>query len=372
MSRPIRVLIVDDSAFMRQIFFRLLSNDPQLTVVATARDGWDALAKIDQYQPDVVTLDVAMPNMDGLECLTKIMRNHPLPVIMVSSLTIEGAEPTIQALELGAVDYVAKGSTTQLDEIEGLRQELIQKIKVAARVVVSKLSSPVNPSETLVIPKKLSDHTFFTRKPDLDLLAIGASTGGPKALYHLLPLFPADFPLGIVVAQHMPKSFTKVFAKRLDGICRLQVSEAQSGETIIPGKVVIAPSGRQSRVVRRNGVLMLEVSDEPSLLYKPSVDHLFHSIAASCWGKVIGVLLTGMGSDGANGMKELRDLGARTIAEAETSCVVFGMPRVAIELGAAEYVENLTDIFMRISAIMGVDQEGKKLEMTNKVWKGDD
>jgi two-component system chemotaxis response regulator CheB len=372
MSRPIRVLIVDDSAFMRQIFFRLLSNDPELTVVGTARDGWDALAKIDQYRPDVVTLDVAMPNMDGLECLTKIMQEQPLPVIMVSSLTVEGAEPTIRALELGAVDYVAKSSTTQFDEIEGLRQELIQKIKVAAMVVVSKLASPANLSKTVVTPNKLPVKMVFTQKPDLDLLVIGASTGGPKALYHLLPLFPADFPLGIVVAQHMPKSFTKVFAKRLDVICRLQVSEAQSGAAIIPGKILIAPSGRQSRVARRDGVLALEVSDEPPLLYKPSVDHLFHSIAVSCRGKVIGVLLTGMGADGANGMKELRDLGARTIAEAETSCVVFGMPRVAIELGAAEYVENLTDIFMRISAIMGVDKEGKKLEMTNKVWKGDD
>jgi two-component system chemotaxis response regulator CheB len=354
----IRVLIVDDSAFMRQIFFRLLSNDPELMVVATARDGVDALSKIEQYKPDVVTLDVAMPNMDGLECLAKIMQDHPLPVIMVSSLTSEGAEPTICSLELGAVDYVAKASTTRVEEIESIQQELIQKVKAAAGVTISKLERPIGPrlSVNPAPPASPAPQLFSQSAPaqmlTLDLIAIGSSTGGPKALYYLLPLLPSDFPLGLVVAQHMPKDFTGVFAKRMNALCQIEVVEAQHGDQIEPGKVLIAPSGRQTRVVRQNDALVVEISDQPELLYKPSVDYLFQSIAESCREKVISILLTGMGSDGAAGMKKLRDLGARTIAEAEASCVVFGMPRVAIELGGAEYVESLADIFKRVGLIL--------------------
>jgi two-component system chemotaxis response regulator CheB len=351
----IRVLIVDDSAFMRQIFFRLLSNDPELLVVATARDGVDALIKIEQYKPDVVTLDVAMPNMDGLECLAQIMRKHPLPVIMVSSLTTDGAEPTLRSLELGAVDYVAKTSTTQIEELEGIQQELKQKIKAAAGVNLSKLGRLTVPARR-VQPAGPAERPIFTAGSpamfNLDLLAIGSSTGGPKALYHLLPLFPANFPLGIIIAQHMPKDFTGVFAKRLNGLCRVEVAEARQGDRIEPGKVLIAPSGYQTRVVRREDALTLEVFERPGMLYKPSVDCLFQSIADCCREKVIGVLMTGMGSDGAAAMKKLRDLGARTIAEAESSCVVFGMPRVAIELGGAEYIESLPDIFKRVCLIL--------------------
>jgi two-component system chemotaxis response regulator CheB len=348
---PIRVLIVDDSALIRQIFFRMLSNDPELMVVATARDGLDALKKVEDYKPDVVTLDVAMPNMDGLEFLTRIMENHPLPVIMVSSLTREGAEPTIKAFELGAVDFVTKSSATQLDNFEDIQHELIQKIKTAASI------KEANLGKLLVdIPgvdrSKLLPRTGFTQKSDLEMLTIGCSTGGPKALYYLLPLFPKDFPLGIVVAQHMPKDFTGVFAKRLNAICQLEVTEAKQGDQVLPGKILIAPSGKQSRVVREGNSLVIEVSETPELLYKPSVDHLFQSVTESCGGKVLSLILTGMGADGAAGMKKMRDLGARTIAEAEESCVVFGMPRVAIELGGAEYVESLPNIFYRITAIL--------------------
>jgi two-component system chemotaxis response regulator CheB len=366
----IRVLIVDDSAFMRQIFFRLLSNDPELMVVATARDGVDALNKIEQYKPDVVTLDVAMPNMDGLECLAKIMRDCPLPVIMVSSLTSEGAEPTIRSLELGAVDYVAKTSTTRVEELESIQQELIQKIKAAAGVAISKLERPIGSRVGAIsVPSAPQPflQTISTSMLDLDLIAIGSSTGGPKALYYLLPLLTSNFPLGIVVAQHMPKDFTGVFAKRLNALCQIEVVEAHDGDHIEPGKVLIAPSGYQSRVVRQNSVLVLEVSDQPGMLYKPSVDYLFQSIAESCKGKVISILLTGMGSDGAAGMKKLRDLGARTIAEAEASCVVFGMPRVAIELGGAEYVESLAAIYGRVCLILEENNCEKKEAGINRI-----
>jgi two-component system chemotaxis response regulator CheB len=348
---PIRVLIVDDSAFMRQIFFRMLINDPELMVVATARDGLDALKKIEDYKPDVVTLDVAMPNMDGLECLAKIMEKDPLPVIMVSSLTREGAEPTIKAFELGAVDFVTKSSTTQLDNVEDIQQELIQKIKTAASIKGAKLGK-LSSGFPVADRGKLLPKLGFTKKTDLEMVAIGCSTGGPKALYYLLPLFSPGFPLGIIVAQHMPKDFTGVFAKRLNSICQLEVIEAKQGDLVLPGKILIAPSGKQSRVVREGNSFMVEVSDTPELIYKPSVDHLFQSVAESCGGKVLSLLLTGMGADGAVGMKKMRDLGARTIAEAEESCVVFGMPRVAIELGGAEFVESLPNIYSRIAAIL--------------------
>jgi two-component system chemotaxis response regulator CheB len=359
----IRVMIVDDSAFMRQIFFHMLSNDPELVVVATARDGLDALTKIEQYRPDVVTLDVAMPNMDGLECLTKIMHDHPVPIVMVSSLTSDGAEPTIRSLELGAIDYVAKPSTTRVEELESIQQELIQKVKAAAGVAIAKLErSPGLPGNT----KTASLHTQAVFPPitpatlDLEIMAIGSSTGGPKALYNLLPQLSAKFPLGVIVAQHMPKDFTGVFAKRLNAICRIEVVEARDGDRVKPGKVMIAPSGHQTRIYRKNDALLVEVSDQPGMLYKPSVDYLLQSIVDSCKGNAISILLTGMGSDGAAGMKKLRDLGARTIAEDESSCVVFGMPRVAIELGGAEYVEHLSDIYMRICSILEADRKDKK------------
>jgi two-component system chemotaxis response regulator CheB len=361
----IRVLIVDDSAFMRQIFFRLLSNDPELTVVATARDGVDALSKIGQYHPDVVTLDVAMPNMDGLECLAQIMHDHPVPVIMVSSLTSEGAEPTIRSLELGAVDYVAKPSTIGTEEIESIQQELIQKVKATAGVAITKLertgSSWEHKKLSSVAPQLFSP-PLTAAMLDLELLTIGSSTGGPKALYHLLPQLPADFPVGVVVAQHMPKDFTGIFAKRLNVLCQVEVVEGQDGDRIEPGKVLIAPSGRQTRVVRQNDLLVLQVSDQPGMLYKPSVDYLLESIAESCRGQVISIILTGMGSDGAVGMKKLRDLGARTIAEAEESCVVFGMPRVAIELGGAEYVESIFDIYARVCLILEESRKDKNMK----------
>ncbi|HYH05023.1 MAG TPA: chemotaxis response regulator protein-glutamate methylesterase [Bacillota bacterium] len=348
---PIRVLIVDDSAFMRQIFFRMMSNDPELMVVGTARDGLDALKKIEHFKPDVVTLDVAMPNMDGLECLAKLMAENPLPVIMVSSLTIEGAEPTIRALELGALDYVTKSSATRLEDMDGIQQELIQKIKVAAGVKVSRLERP-EPIKLAETKARKIPEPVFAQEIDLELLAIGSSTGGPKALYYLLPLFPKTFPLGIVVAQHMPKDFTGVFAKRLNALCQLEVAEAKHGDKVEPGKILIAPSGYQSRVVKQGNSLVVHIFDQPEFLYKPSVDNLFHSLAEATKGKVLSIILTGMGSDGAAGMKKLRDLGARTIAEAEESCVVFGMPRVAIELGGAEYVESLPNIYTRITTII--------------------
>lgn len=347
----IRVLIVDDSAFMRQVILKMLQEDPELNIVATAKDGLDALAKIEAYQPDVLTLDVDMPNMNGLECLAKIMERFPRPVIMVSSLTIEGAEPTMKAMELGAVDFVTKPSINDSQLLESVKDEMIQKIKVAASVKTTqlkKVSAP--PFGVTTIHHK--EEEVIANPHQLELLAIGSSTGGPRALYYLLPQFPKNFPMGIIIAQHMPKDFTSVFAKRLNSLCRLEVAEAKNGDRLEPGLALVAPAGSQTRVTRGPDGLQVIVSEEPKLLYKPSVDYLYRSVAETCRGKALSVILTGMGSDGAVGMKQLRNLGGRTIAEAEESCVVFGMPRVAIEVGAAEYVESLPQIFERIMKIV--------------------
>lgn len=351
----LKIMVVDDSAFMRQVISRMLQEDPELNVVATARDGLDALMKIEIFRPDVITLDMEMPRMNGLECLARVMEEFSLPVIMVSSLTVEGAEPTLRALELGAVDFVTKPSSPEPQLLETLKEDLTQKIKVAGSIGSAKLkkvSVSYLPS-TAAVPR-LEGINASNGKP-LEVLAIGSSTGGPKALYHLLPQFPEKFPLGIIIAQHMPKDFTGVFAKRLDGLCRIRVAEAQDGDLIEPGTALLAPSGRQSSLLReKNGQLRVVVTEEPRLLYKPSVDYLFKSLAIVCQGNVLSVILTGMGGDGAVGMKMLREQGARTIAQSEKSCVVFGMPRVAIEMGAAEFVEDLSVMFERIMTIAGV------------------
>jgi two-component system chemotaxis response regulator CheB len=347
---PIKVLVVDDSAFIRQILSDLLGNEPGITVVGTACDGDEALQKISSLQPDVVTLDIEMPKMNGLDCLAKIMEQFPLPVIMVSYLSTEGAEVTLKALELGAIDFVTKPSTEEHDaeSLDQIKYELIQKIRIASEIRLSKITS--TPKSSIAIHK--SDSFPVNKVLNLDLMAIGSSTGGPKALYYILAQLPKDFPLGIIIAQHMPKDFTSFFAKRLNDYCKLEVTEAKVGDEIKPGKVLIAPSGYQTKIRRVGKSLLIEVSEEPKLILKPSVDHLFTSIAESCKSRVLGILLTGMGVDGGLGMQQLRNLGARTIAQDEESCVVYGMPRAAVEMGGAEYVENLTNIYTRIVSII--------------------
>lgn len=341
----IKVLVVDDSAFMRQIISQMLTDDPEINVVGMARDGIDALAKIEAHQPDVITLDVEMPNMDGLLCLAEIIKRFPTPVVMVSSVTCEGAVPTIKAMELGAVDFVAKPANLDHGFIEDIKDELISKVKVAATIKLNRLKQV-----------EITSHRVraITNVNDLEVLVMGSSTGGPRALYYFLPQLPKNFPLGIVLAQHMPKGFTAIFAKRLNELCKVEVVEAQDGDQVMAGRVLIAPAGYQTTLKRNNEGLYVKVSEDPQAIYKPSVDVLFSSTAKSVRDKALGIILTGMGGDGAVGMKQMRDLGARTIAEAEESCVVFGMPRVAIEMEAAEYIENLTDIFDRIIMLLSL------------------
>ncbi len=344
----VKILVVDDSTFAQQVLTDLLNSDPDLEVVGVAVDGVDALRKIAILQPDVITLDIEMPEMNGLDCLAKIMENSPLPVIMVSHLTVTGAEHTIKALELGAVDFVTKPSK-DLSNLSSIQKDLIQKVKLAASVKVAKLQKVIT---------RIKEVSFSIKPPkNIELLTIGTSTGGPRALRHLLGMFPKNFPLGIVVAQHMPTGFTKVFANHLNNLCNLEISEARNGDEIIPGKVLIAPSGKQITLHRTpSNTLAVEITLEPNLIYKPSVNHFLKSVAAVCREKVLSVILTGMGSDGALSMQELRSLGARTIAEAEESCVVFGMPRAAIELGGVEYIESLPNIYSRIVDILTNDK----------------
>lgn len=361
LKMALKIMVVDDSAFMRQVISRMIQENPEMNVVATARDGVDALMKIEIFRPDVITLDMEMPGMNGLECLTQVMEKFSLPVIMVSSLTVEGADPTLRALELGAVDFVAKPTSPEPQLLEALKEDLIQKLKVAGSVGAAKLKnvSASYLSRTPFLP--VMESNGGSKGKNLEVLAIGSSTGGPKALYHLLPQFPEQFPLGILIAQHMPKDFTAVFAKRLDSLCRIRVAEAKDGDLLEPGTAFLAPSGWQSSVRRdHDGRLRIVVTEEPRLLYKPSVDYLFKSLAMVSQGNVLSVILTGMGGDGAAGMKMLRDQGARTIAQSEKSCVVFGMPRVAIEMGAVEFIEDLAVIFERIMAIVTGSDEVKR------------
>lgn len=344
---PIKVLVVDDSPLIRQVLCHMLEEDPEIEVAGTASNGKEALVKVADLKPDVVTLDIEMPVMNGLETLEKLMETVPLPVIMVSHLTVEGAEPTIKALELGAVDFVTKISSEHIT-IDKIQEELIGKIKFAATI-------PKSHFKPIKLKKEIPEKSVLSLsdvKTDLELVAIGSSTGGPRALSQLLPLFPGNFPLGIVIAQHMPKEFTLIFANRLNDICNIEVMEAKSGDVVKPGRVLIAPAGFQTKVLRKNNVLQVEVFEQASLIYKPSVDLLFKSVALTCGGKALSILLTGMGADGAAGMQELHKLGARTIAEAEETCIVYGMPKAAIELGGAEFVEPLPNIFNRIIQII--------------------
>jgi len=340
----IRVLIVDDSALMRQVLKEILCSDPEIEVVGAAADPYAAREKILQLKPDVLTLDVEMPRMDGLSFLEKLMRARPMPVLMVSSLTEKDCDTTVRALELGAIDYVTK---PQLDVRSGTldqADEIVSKVKIAARARVHRREHagprPLDPGVKSSLAKPGSVGFRTTHK----IIAVGASTGGTEALVRFLVPLPADSP-GILIVQHMPAGFTTSFAARLASLCRMGVREAKDGDRVLAGHVLLAP-GNFHMEVKRSGV---EISarvfqSEPVNRHRPSVDVLFHSCAEVLGPNAVGVILTGMGADGARGLLEMREAGAFTIAQDEESCVVFGMPREAIELGGAEKVAALDDI----------------------------
>ena len=345
-DKKIRVLCVDDSALIRSLMTEIINSQPDMVVVATASDPLIARDLVKQHNPDVMTLDVEMPRMDGLEFLEKLMRLRPMPVVMVSSLTAHGSEAALRALELGAIDFVTKPRLGIRDGLLSYTELITGKIRIAA---AAKLLPPrrLAPGGAVVAAADaplLRSPLLSTEK----LIIIGASTGGTEAIREVLQPLPPDCP-GIMIAQHMPAGFTRSFAERLNGLCRIAVSEAVQGERILPGHAYIAPGGFHLSLVRSGANYVAQVDLAPPVnRHRPSVDVLFDSAARHAGKNAIGVILTGMGRDGADGLLRMRQAGAYTLAQDEASCVVFGMPREAIALGAAHEVVPLQDIGQRV------------------------
>ena len=347
MSR-VRVLVVDDSALMRKLIPQMLESDPAIEVVGTAMDGTFCLKKIEELKPNVITLDLQMPGMNGIDTLKEIMRRHPLPVIVVSSHSTDGASVTLKALGLGAFDFVTKpqDATTHMAETAA---ELIAKIKAAAS---SKFVRQGNLGAATARPEKLT--VAKPSPPPSKLVAIGISTGGPQALEFLLAQLPADFAGAIVVVQHMPEGFTEMFARRLDEVSSLQVKEAQSGDVLQAGRVLICPGSRHMKVKRMARGDVVVLNDEARVNgHRPSVDVLFHSVAEEFGSQAVAALMTGMGDDGAEGLGAVKKAGGVTIAQSEASCVVFGMPKAAIERGYATRVVALDVLAVTLQALCG-------------------
>lgn len=344
----IRVLTVDDSALIRQLLAQLLSRDPEIEVVGSAPDPYIARQKIKALNPDVLTLDVEMPKMDGLTFLEKLMAGHPMPVVMVSSLTEAGCQTTLRALELGAVDFFAKPKIDLREGMEELAQELIDKVKAAAQARVrgrgpggtsSAGALPATGSRPL--PLALSSAMIKTTDT---IIAIGASTGGTEALRRVLEVLPPNTP-PIVITQHMPEKFTQTFADRLNSLCRISVKEAEDGDSVLPGHALIAPGNYHMTLVRSGARYSVRLNQDPPVnRHRPAVDVMFDSVARYAGGNSLGVILTGMGGDGARGMLEMKKSGAYNIAQDEASCVVFGMPKEAIKMGGVDKILPLDQI----------------------------
>ncbi len=352
---PIKVLVVDDSAFMRQHLKAILELDRRLEVIDTARNGAEAVQKVKELRPDVVTLDINMPIMDGLTALAYIMAECPTPTVVVSSLTQEGALATFEALELGAVDFVSKASGTVSLDIEDQAEEIIAKVKAAARAKLRSRTSPTLRPQKAVIRSERIPAPRSTGSDLQMIVGIGVSTGGPRTLMDILPSLPPDLPAPVVIVQHMPPTFTASFAEHLDSICSIKVKEAVQSEALLPGVVYIAPGGYQMTIANSvfgKGAAARLSTQSGGYQFCPSVTVLFNSIAQMYGSKAVGVLLTGMGDDGADGMVKIRRAGGHTIAESEETAVIFGMPREAIERGGAEIIAPSSDVANQIQAAL--------------------
>ena len=347
MNRKVRVLIVDDSAMVRKILSDGLSTDQGIEVIGTAADVFIARDKIVKFKPDVLTLDVEMPKMDGVEFLRRLMPQFPVPVVMVSSLTVKGKKITMDALEAGAVDFVSKPTTDVARGLEGMLSELRTKVKIASCSNVSHWKNKrVSRAKTTVSGGALSESTD-------KVIVIGASTGGTEAIREVIERFPRNTP-GVVIVQHMPGGFTKVFSERMNSLCQMEVKEAENDDRVLQGRVLIAPGGdRQMRIVRSGGVYRIKLeSGEKVCGHRPSVEVLMQSAAKSVGGNAVGVMLTGMGHDGADGMVAMRKSGARTMAQDEASCVVYGMPKEAYDRGGAEVLVPLGNIASKVISLL--------------------
>ncbi len=333
--RSIKVLIVDDSLVFRELLVQNLSRDPAITVVATAKDPYEARDAIIRHKPDVMTLDVELPRMSGIEFLRKLMPQYPLPVVVISALS----DRVFDAMNAGAVDFVGKPTVTNRTQLEEfIRNELLVKIKIASTAKIGNIKKKIQ-GQNYNGPQVFKNNL---------LVAIGASTGGTEAIFEVVKGFGPDIP-GVVIVQHMPQGFTGMYAKRLNDQCRVRVKEAQTGDRVLPGHVLIAPGGDQHmRLVKVNGAYQVECRSGPRVNgHCPSVDVLFESVAKTAKKDAVGIILTGMGGDGAKGLLAMRSAGAKTIGQDESSCVVYGMPKVAYDIGAVEQQVKLADIAAR-------------------------
>ncbi|RLD61001.1 MAG: chemotaxis response regulator protein-glutamate methylesterase [Bacteroidetes bacterium] len=355
--KKISVLIIDDSAVVRQALTHILESDPKISVMGTASDPFVAAKKIQNQVPDVITLDIEMPRMDGLTFLKKIMTQHPIPVVIISSLTEKGSETALRALEYGAVEIINKPDLSSKKAIEESKIMLCDVVKAAAMSRVKRKKITIS-NQTISVAPKLSADAVITRKGSKSMIkttekvvAVGASTGGTEALKTFLTDLPTNSP-GIVIVQHMPEMFTKSFAERLNQLCKITVKEAQNGDTVIRGQALIAP-GNHHLILKRSGArYYVEINDGPLVnRHRPSVDVLFRSTALYAGKNAVGIIMTGMGDDGAKGLLEMKQTGAHTIAQDEQSSVVFGMPKEAIKLGAADKILSLEKIAPYVSSM---------------------
>lgn len=350
----IRALIVDDSALMRKLMTEILNSDPDIEVVGTAADAYIAREKIKMLNPDVLTLDVEMPRMDGVTFLSNLMRLRPMPVVMVSSLTTNGAELTMRALDLGAVDFVSKPKVDLEHSLEDCAAEIVTKVKHAASASmdsIARVSKNMDVEVETQVNNASTTNNQLNYQTTHQLVAIGASTGGTEAIKDVLVALEPDSP-GIVITQHIPPVFSRSFAERMDSCSKLKVTEAEDGQQILPGHVYIAPGDQHLEVVRDGARFRCRLnSDDPVNRHRPSVDVLFDSVAKNVGRNAIGVILTGMGKDGALGMKRMSESGAKTVAQDEDSCVVWGMPRAAVNEGGVDTEIPLSKIANKISEL---------------------
>lgn len=348
-----KVLVVDDSSFFRKRIIEILEADPGIEVVGTAADGREAIRQVTQLKPDVVTMDIEMPVMDGITAVRRIMALRPTPVLMFSSLSYEGAQATLDALEAGALDFLPK----RFDDIARDRDEARQLLRIRVRQIAGRPVGRISAAPAAAVgavagggvasrPRRpAADTQALARSPQHQVVAIASSTGGPVALQQVLTKVPGDFPLPIVLVQHMPATFTPAFAKRLNQQCQIQVKEAENGELLRPGTAYLAPGGRQLVLRQRSGQVSIRVEDgDPELHYRPCADVTFRSLAEVYGGKVMAVVLTGMGADGREGARLLKQRGARVWAQDEATCVIYGMPHAVVEAGLADAVLPLPDI----------------------------
>jgi two-component system, chemotaxis family, protein-glutamate methylesterase/glutaminase len=351
-----RVVVVDDSALVRSLLTEIINRQPDMECIGAASDPFAAREMIRNLNPDVITLDVEMPRMDGIDFLSKLMRLRPMPVVMVSTLTERGAEVTLKALELGAIDFVAKPKIGVADGLKQLADEITEKVRTAAKARVSKAPAPSTVAAGAAAPK--APPASIGRLSTEKLIFIGASTGGTEATREVLMNLPPDSP-GVVITQHMPPGFTRSYANRLDGLCKIRVKEAVDGERILPGHAYIAPGGLHLSVERSGANYIARVTDgEPVNRHKPSVEVLFESAARVVGQNALGIMLTGMGADGARAMRTMKDAGSYNVCQDEATCVVFGMPREAIAHGAANEVLPLgkiaTHVIERLRSTAGL------------------